>query len=113
MWRTVSNMEPVSGNSGRISCYQVIFAFQFSLFFANLFLTSGSYKPLPYSGIKKCKWKNCNEIYVDAVDALKHIKDTHLKTCPKQKTKTNQQNLKRKVENADLQSNEINKYTRH
>ena len=113
MWRTVFNMEPVSGNSGRISCYQVIFAFQFSLFFANLFLTSGSYKPLPYSGIKKCKWKNCNEIYVDAVDALKHIKDTHLKTCPKQKTKTNQQNLKRKVENADLQSNEINKYTRH
>ena len=46
---------------------------------------SGSYRPQPYKGIKKCKWTDCSEIFEDAVEALKHIKDKHLK-LGKQKT---------------------------
>jgi len=49
---------------------------------------AGSYKPMPYSGVKKCKWVNCNDIFEDAVDALKHIKDKHLKN-QKRKSSSN------------------------
>ena len=52
----------------------------FRLLFSSV---SGSYKPLPYSGVKRCKWNNCTETFVDAVDALKHIKDAHLKHTQK------------------------------
>ena len=72
-------------------------------------LLSGSYKPLPYSGVKKCKWENCTEIFVDAVDALKHIKDTHLKLSQK-KTKVGVNcSIKRK---SDAIPQKITKFSR-
>ena len=68
-------------------------------------LLSGSYKPLPYSGVKKCKWENCTEIFVDAVDALKHIKDTHLKLSQK-KTKDEVSVLHKQLDNKQDQDSE-------
>jgi len=43
---------------------------------------AGSYIPSQFTGIKRCKWAGCEEIFEDAVEAFKHIRDIHLK--PKQ-----------------------------
>jgi len=43
---------------------------------------AGSYIPSQFQGIKRCKWTECNEVFEDAVEAFKHIRDIHLK--PKQ-----------------------------
>jgi len=43
---------------------------------------AGSYIPSQFTGIKRCKWTGCEEIFEDAVEAFKHIRDIHLK--PKQ-----------------------------
>jgi len=43
---------------------------------------AGSYIPSQFTGVKRCKWADCQEIFEDAVEAFKHIRDTHLK--PKQ-----------------------------
>ena len=59
-----------------------------------MFLYSGNHKPTPFSAVKKCKWINCYEIFDDAVDAFKHIRDSHLKSVQsKQKKRKSETNL--------------------
>ena len=58
------------------------------------YFIAGSHRPQPYTGIKKCKWTDCSEIFEDAVEALKHIKDKHLKLG---KQKNVHLNMKRKA----------------
>jgi len=53
---------------------------------------AGSYIPSQYQGVKRCKWTECNEIFEDAVEAFKHIRDIHLK--PKQPKTTAPQHIK-------------------
>eukprot|EP00092_Neocalanus_flemingeri_P040568 GFUD01044174.1.p1 GENE.GFUD01044174.1~~GFUD01044174.1.p1 ORF type:complete len:830 (+),score=281.23 GFUD01044174.1:100-2490(+) len=43
---------------------------------------AGSYIPSQFTGVKRCKWAGCKEVFEDAVEAFKHIRDKHLK--PKQ-----------------------------
>lgn len=79
-------------------CYQI-----------NYSPVTGSYKPLPYSGVKRCKWKNCTETFVDAVDALKHIKDVHLKQTQKKVKTGSNASVKRK---SDVTAGNLNKQSR-
>merc|ERR1719300_451436 len=41
---------------------------------------SGTYIPNQFSGVKRCKWANCKVEFEDAVEAFKHIRDSHLKS---------------------------------
>ena len=41
---------------------------------------AGSYIPTQYSGVRRCKFAACSEIFEDAVEAFKHIRDKHLKS---------------------------------
>ena len=68
----------------------------YTWFQINHLLFLGSYKPSPYTGVKKCKWANCSDIFEDAVDALKHIKDKHLKD-KKRKSSSNLMNALKKA----------------
>ena len=38
--------------------------------------------PSQFSGVKRCKWRGCKEVFEDAVEAFKHIRDQHLKPRP-------------------------------
>ena len=42
----------------------------------------GSYIPSQFSGVRRCKWLGCREVFEDAVEAFKHIRDQHLKVQP-------------------------------
>jgi len=41
---------------------------------------AGSYIPTQYNGVRRCKFAACSEIFEDAVEAFKHIRDKHLKS---------------------------------
>ncbi len=63
---------------------------------------AGIYIPNQFSGVKKCKWMNCDEIFEDAVEAFKHIRDSHLKL---QKQISNAGDNRRKRKGSTLASN--------
>jgi len=40
---------------------------------------AGSHVPSQFTGVRRCKWAKCRQPFEDAVEAFKHIRDTHLK----------------------------------